>query len=795
MLPIEPILPELIAALRREGRAVLQAPPGAGKTTRVPLAMLEAGLCEGRIVMLEPRRLAVRAAAERMAESLGEPVGKTVGYRMRGESKPGARIEVVTEGILTRMIQSDPDLPGVGAVLFDEFHERSLHADLGLALALEVRAALRPDLVLLAMSATLDAAPVAVLMGEAPVITAEGRSFPVEVVWRDRPLGPKARLAAEVAETVRAALPETEGGVLVFLPGEREIRAVEAALTGVPEGVEVRPLYGALPFAAQRAAIAPATKGRKVVLSTAIAETSLTIEDVRVVVDGGRARRARFDPGSGMSRLVTEKVTKAEAAQRTGRAGRVAPGRCYRLWTRGEEGALSEYPPAEIEAADLAGLALELALWGSADLAFLTPPPEAGMAAARELLRGLGALDGGGAITAHGRNLAALPLHPRLGHMLLSAGPGAADLAALMGVRDPLRGAGADLGLRLRALRSGEGDKGARAEAKRLRRMVEGPGREMSAGEMAALAYPDRIGLRRPGPAPRYLLSGGKGAVLDAADTLAGQRLIVATDLDGDRREAKVRLALPLTEAELRAVHGGAIRWQELCRWSRRAGAVEARRQERFGALVLADRAWAEAPADQVARAMLDGVRELGLQLKGAAARFAARVELVRDGGAEDLPEMSETALMAGLEDWLLPHLGGVRTANQWRGFNLLPALEGMLNWQQRQVVDRRAPAHFSTPLGRKVAIDYGGDAPEVTLRLQELFGQRVHPVVAGRPLRLVLLSPAGRPVQVTTDLPGFWASSYADVRKDMRGRYPKHPWPEDPTEADPTLRAKRRSR
>ncbi|RSK39397.1 ATP-dependent helicase HrpB, partial [Rhodovulum iodosum] len=458
-LPIDSALPGLIAALGDAGRAVLQAPPGAGKTTRVPLALLDAGLARGRIVMLEPRRLAARAAAERMAETLGEKVGQTVGYRIRGEAKTGkaTRIEVVTEGILTRMIQSDPELSGVGAVIFDEFHERSLNADLGLALTWELRGALRDDLIVLVMSATLDAAPVAALMDGAPVITSQGRSFPVDTRWLDKPLPKGRRLPEAAADLVARAVAETVGGVLVFLPGEGEIRRVEALLQGVlPGDCQLRPLYGALPFAAQRAAIAPGGAGRKVVLATAIAETSLTIRDIRVVVDAGRARRARFDPNSGMSRLVTERVTKAEADQRRGRAGRVAEGACYRLWTKGEEGALAAFPPAEIEVADLTGLALELALWGASgpgDLAFLTPPNPGAWAEATALLQGLGALDAAGRITAHGRALAALPVHPRLGHMLALAGPAAAPLAALLEERDPLLGAGADVARRLDALR------------------------------------------------------------------------------------------------------------------------------------------------------------------------------------------------------------------------------------------------------------------------------------------------------------------------------------------------------
>ena len=801
-LPIDPALPALLEALRVHGRAVLQAPPGAGKTTRVPLALLQAGLVKGRIVMLEPRRLAVRAAAERMAQALGEPTGQTVGYRMRGEAKvsPQSRIEVVTEGILTRMVQSDPELSGIGAVIFDEFHERSLNADLGLALCWEVRGVLRPDLLLLVMSATLDAAPLAAML-EAPVVTALGRAFAVDIRWRDRPLAQEARLESAVADMVLQALAENTGSLLVFLPGEAEIRRVEGLLAArLPCDCVLCPLFSAMPFVAQRAAIAPVAQGRKVVLATSIAETSLTIEDIRVVIDAGLARRARFDPGSGMSRLVTEKVSRAEATQRAGRAGRVAPGVCYRMWTRGEDGALAAFAPPEMAQADLTGLALELALWGSADLAFLTPPPPAALAGARALLTDLGALDAGGAITAHGRALAALPLHPRLGHMLLRAGPQAAPLAALLAERDPLRGAGSvDLNLRMAAI-AGQGQ-GAeqrrevidriRAEARRLAKGLT-PRAPLGLAMMAALAYPDRIGLRRPGDAPRYILSGGKGAVMAAFDPLAGQRLIVATDLDGDGREAKVRQAIALGDAELRALYGDQIDWVQTCDWSVREGRVLARRQERFGALVLDDQVWAEAPAEAVARAMLDGVRALGLRIDGAAARFRARVELVRAGGTA-LPDLTDAGLLDRVADWLLPHLGGVRTAEQWRRFDLLEPLRAMLDWAQMDRLDRAAPAHFITPLDRKVPIDYGGEAPEISLRLQEMFGVTRHPLVGATPLRVTLLSPGGKPVQTTTDIPGFWTNTYADVRRDMRGRYPRHPWPEDPTVAEPTLRAKPR--
>lgn len=810
-LPIDDALPDFLAALRNHGRAVLQAPPGAGKTTRVPLALHESDLApNGRIIMLEPRRLAARAAAERMAETLGEIPGETVGYRIRGEAKCGkqTRIEVVTEGILTRMIQSDPELSGVGAVIFDEFHERSLNADLGLALCLEIADVLRDDLKLIVMSATLDAKPVAQLM-EAPLITSQGRSFPVEIRWRDTALPKRQRLEEATTELILTALHETEGGILVFLPGEGEIRRTQGLIRSrLPSNCILRMLFGALPFKDQRAAIEPAENMRKIVLATAIAETSLTIEDIRVVIDAGRARRARFDPSAGMSRLVTERVTRAEAEQRAGRAGRVAPGLAYRLWTRGEEGALAPFPPPEIASTDLAGLALELALWGAApaDLPLLTQPSPGAYAEAQALLRMLGALDDKHLITAHGRTLAGLPLHPRLAHMLSLSGPDAAPLAALLADRDPLaRGAPVDLTLRLEALndfkrfsqtRPWQVNRAAleriRAEARRLTRQNTNAKSSFNFAEMAAQAYPDRIGQRRKGSQSRYLLSGGKGAILPEEDPLGQSPFLVITDTDGNPREARIRQALPITQAELRALFTDQIVWHDVCIWSKRNRRVTARRQERLGALVLDDRVWRDAPADTVARAMCDGIRDLGLFPSDATERFRARVAIARAAG-EDLPAMDDASLLATLEDWIRPHLMGIKTAQDWKSFDLLGPLQSLLTWEQTQRLNQIAPPAFTTPLGRRIPIDYSGDYPEIHLRLQELFGQTTHPTVASQPLRVTLLSPAGRPVQTTLDIPGFWATSYADVRKDMRGRYPRHPWPEDPTRADPTLRAKPR--
>ncbi len=789
--PIQEILEQIAGVLTQTGRAVVQAPPGAGKTTLVPLHLLPH--IAGRIVMLEPRRLAARMAAARIAQLHGSPLGDVVGYSMRGESKTSAqtRIEVVTQGILTRRLQSDPELSGVGLVIFDEFHERSLISDLGLALCLESASILREDLKLLVMSATLDAGPVAELMS-APVLTSEGRSYPVEIRHLEKPAA--KRWEPVLHALIQSAVAETTGGVLVFLPGEPEIRRTLAALS-LPKECQVMPLYGALPFAEQQRATKPLEAGRKIVLATSIAETSLTIPDIKVVIDAGFARRARFNPSSGMSQLITEKAAKAEADQRAGRAGRVGPGICYRLWTKGEEGARRAFPPAEIETADLAPMALELAAWGSApgELSLLSQPNAGTYSEAQNLLTMLGALDESKRITAHGRALAKLPLHPRLAHMLSVAGPDAAMLAALLSDRDPLRAAGSDLLARLKALAGGDKAPALsriRVEAKRLAKLAPKGKTLDDPAEMAALAYPDRIGLRRTGEAPHYLLSGGRGAQFEPDDALGGQRLIVATDLDGEGRNARIRQAILIAESSLRALFEDQIKWHHICEWSRREGRVRARKQERFGAIALQDQIWKDAPDAEIAAAFLDGVRQLGLRFSPAAERLRARVGLASE---LDLPDMSEAALLESLEEWLLPHVFGLRSKEDWKGFDLLPALQAMLDWSQTQALDKAVPPSFVTPMGRKIPIDYSGERPKIELRLQEMFGVTQHPMVSGTPLIVSLLSPAGRPVQVTQDLPAFWKTSYADVRKDMRGRYPKHPWPEDPTQSAPTLRAKPR--
>lgn len=828
-LPIEDCLPALADALSRGTRAVLAAPPGAGKTTRVPLALLDAPWAGGRILMLEPRRIAARAAAERMAATLGERTGERVGYRIRGETRisSATRIEVVTEGVLTRLLQADPELTGIAAVLFDEVHERSIHTDLGLALALEVQETLRPDLRILAMSATLDTARFAALFGGAPVIESAGRLHPVETRRLDRPRGgarpPRGVFERAAADLVLRALLETDdapgGDLLVFLPGAGEIARVEALLAGRAPGVAIMALHGSLPFARQRAALAPDPQGRRrVVLATAIAETSLTVEGVRVVVDAGRARRARVNPATGMGRLVTVPVSRAEAEQRRGRAGRLGPGVCYRLWTRAEEGALPEAAPPEILEADLAPLALELAAWGvedPADLAFPDTPPQSAMAEARRLLADLGALDRAGRITAHGRALAERPMHPRLAHMAQEAegeglGPEAALLAALLSDRDPFpRAAGADLGPRLAVLagaRDGpQAERAAleriRAEARRLARGRAEPARaRANAGRLLALAYPDRIALRRKGEAPRFLLSGGRGARLAEDDPLAGERLLVAAELEDAGREAKIRLAAPIAEATLREVQGERIGWVAEARWSRREERVVARREERLGAIALASERWRDAPAEALGAALAEGIRDKGLAALPwgeAAEGLRARVAWLRAQGgalAGRLPDLSNEALADDLDAWLTPHLAGLTRLEELEGLDFRAILEDLLGRELARDVDRAAPARYETPLGGRIRIDYSREVPALPVRVQEMFGVTEHPVAGDPPVALLveLLSPAGRPVQITRDLPGFWAGSYAEMAKEMRAAYPKHPWPEDPAAAAPTRRAGR---
>jgi ATP-dependent helicase HrpB len=826
-LPVDDVLDEVTAACRDVGRVVLQAPPGAGKTTRVPLVLSGEGwVGGGRIVVLEPRRLAARAAARRMASIVGTPVGREVGVVTRDDRRvsEATRIEVVTEGVLVRRLQRDPVLGGVAAVVFDEFHERSLDADLGLALSLEVADALRDDLRLVVMSATLDGARVADLLGGAPVVSSTGRAFDVDTVHLEHRLGDP--LAPAVADAVTRALDAVDGDVLVFLPGAREIRQAERALDGrLPGGVAVTPLYGALPPDEQDRAIAPAPAGtRKVVLATDIAETSITIEGVRAVVDSGLARVPRFDPRSGMSRLETVRVSRASAEQRRGRAGRVAPGVCLRLWPEREHAGLDPFREPEIAQADLAGFALEVAAWGAepSELRLLDAPPAAPLAQATDLLRALEAIDDDGRVTDHGRAVAALPVHPRLGHMLVRAderglGGLACDVAALLADRDVLlvdRGTSvADLGARVRLLRGAAPPAGtrvrrgalarARRERQRLRRALR-PGADgdpEETGTVLALAYPDRVAQRRAGARGRFLLVNGRGATLWEDDRLAGEDLLVVADVDRGERDARIWLAAALDEDRLRDVLAHRLDSERVVAWDDDAGDVVAERRETLGALVLARAPLPPGDADPVP-ALLAGIRARGLDVlpwDRDARDLRARIAFLHrtlDGG---WPDVSDEALLTGLQGWLAPFLSGARRRRDLDRVELVQALTTLVGWDRAADLDRLAPTHLEVPSGSRVRLDYHdeGGIPVLPVKLQEMFGATRTPAVAGGrvPVVVHLLSPARRPVQVTQDLAGFWERGYPEVRAELRGRYPKHPWPEDPTSATPTRHTRRRAR
>lgn len=812
-------LPALRAALAGGRRAVLEAPPGSGKTTRLPPQLLGEPWLEGRkVILLEPRRVAARAAARRMAHLQGEPVGGTIGYRTRMDTAvgPATRLEVVTEGVLTRMLQHDPGLDGVGLLLFDEFHERSLHADTGLALALETADVLRPDLRLVVMSATLDHLGVAALLGDAPVVRAAGRAYPVDTVW----LGaPRRDVPSAVAHAVVQALAVHEGDVLAFLPGMREISAAARALDGaVPPRTMVLALHGTLPPAEQDRVLQPAPPGaRKVVLATAIAQTSLTIEGIRVVVDAGLARVPRWNPARGMGRLETVRVSRASADQRRGRAGRTAPGTCYRLWSEAEHAALLAHDVPEILAADLAPLALDLAVMGIRDagtLRWLDAPPAGAWAAARELLAELGALDESGAATRHGRAMGQLPLHPRLAH-LLAAAPAdargvAADIAALLSERDLLRHDGgpppADLQLRLDLLRRRGAahpgaDRGAVARARdaadRLRRQVRAPvtPSDTEVGELLALAYPDRVARRRPGDEPRFVLRNGTGARLAAGDALSAEPWLVVAETDGARPEARIVTAAPIAEAAVHARFGADIEQRVTVAIDDASGALRSRVEERLGAIVLAERAGGRPDVAATAAALTAWLSRRGVDaLPWDARALGLRARLAFLHGLDAAwPDVADAALLASVDTWLAP---AVSEAGSLRGISLGDLLLGRLDWRQRGELDALAPTHLEVPSGSRIALSYDDAAsPVLAVRLQEMFGATTTPAVGGGrvPVTLHLLSPAGRPVQVTRDLPSFWRGAYFEVRKDLRGRYPKHHWPDDPMAAPPRRGARRR--
>jgi ATP-dependent helicase HrpB len=821
-LPIDAVLGDLASALAEPaGRpnAVLVAPPGAGKTTRVPLALLEAPWRgDRRIILLEPRRLAARAAAERMAATLGEAVGETVGLRVRLGSKVSARtrIEVVTEGVFARMILDDPELDGIAAVLFDEFHERSLDADLGLALALDAQGALREDLRLLAMSATIDGARVAALMGDAPVIVSEGRAFPVETRYLDR--DPQTRIEDAVTDAVMRALRAEPGSVLAFLPGQAEIRRTEERLRerlADVMDVDLAPLYGALDRAEQDRAVRPSPAGRrKVVLATSIAETSLTIEGVRVVVDSGLARVPVYEPDLGLTRLITQRASRASVDQRRGRAGRTQTGVCYRLWAEAATGALEPFTRPEILAADLAGLVLDCAAWGVADpttLPFLDPPPAPALAEARALLSGLDALDGDGRLTAAGRALRALPLPPRLARMVVSAAErgraaarDAADLAAVL-VERGLGGDAVDLTERVERYRR---DRSGRAEdmrrlaagwAKMATGMVAPAGGEApGTGTLLALAYPDRIARARGRPG-EYVLANGRGAALDPAAGLAREPFLAVAEIVGKASSARILAAASIALPAIEALFPDRIEARTRVEFDPEARALRARAQRRLGAVALAERILPVPPDEDSAAILARGLASLGvaaLPWSKAAQQWRERVMFLRRAEGEPWPDLSDAHLTETLPDWLGPHLSGLTRLDEIGADRLSDALYDLVPWSLRTRLDAEAPTHIEVPTGSRIPVDYAAEGgPALAVRVQELFGLARHPTIGGGrvPLVLHLLSPAQRPIQITRDLPGFWRGSWAAVRADMRGQYPRHPWPEDPTTAPPTRRAKPR--
>lgn len=834
-LPIDEVLPALRLALAERHETVLEAPPGAGKTTRVPLALLnEPWLAGQKILMLEPRRLAARAAAERLASELGEKVGETVGYRIRLDSKvgPNTRIEVVTEGILTRRLQHDPSLEGVGLLIFDEFHERSLDADLALALSLNGRELFRDEqpLKILLMSATLEGERLASILDDAPILRSEGRMYPVAMRW-GRPFVPGEFIEPRVVQTVLDAINDESGSLLVFLPGQAEIRRVNQQLAdalGSRSDILLCPLHGELDLTAQRAAIEPAPKGlRKVVLATNIAETSLTIDGVRVVIDAGLARVPRFDPGSGMTRLDTQRISRASATQRAGRAGRLEPGVCYRLWSEDQHAHLAAYGSAEILQADLAGLALQLARWGVTpeQLIWLDMPPSASYAQARQLLDRLGALHGA-KLTPHGEAMAELPAHPRIAHLLLRGqdlglADMACDIAALLGERDILRSAGADLHSRL-ALLSGEsraarGGQGGVQRAKQLARQYRGylrgkarqpvadPDHPRWLGALLALAYPDRVAQQRKPGGAEYRLANGRAALFSEVDGLMKQPWLVIADLGSrqGQREERIYLAAEFDPALLEGVLSEQVSVVDQLDWDEREGVLRAERQRKVGELVLSREPLTGLDEAARTQALINLVRRKGLELlpwTPELRQWQARVALLRQldlqiQGHSEWPDVSDAALLAGLEDWLGPYLGRVSRLSHFASLDLSSIVHNMLKWPLPQRLDELAPHHIKVPSGSSVRLDYSEHPPILAVRLQELFGLADTPRIAGgrQVVKLHLLSPARRPVQVTQDLANFWRSTYAEVKKDLKGRYPKHYWPDDPLVAEATARIKPR--
>jgi ATP-dependent helicase HrpB len=816
-LPIDAVLDEVRNALAGCASAVLVAPPGAGKTTRVPLALMNEGWLQGRkILVLEPRRIAARAAAERMAQSLAEAVGERIGLRARMVSKSGSktRIEVVTEGVFTRMILDNPELSGIGAVLFDEFHERSLDADLGLALALDCQRGLRDDLRIMPMSATLDGARVAQLLGQARVIASEGRAFPVDTHYLGRDAN--QRVEDQMADAVMRALRGESGSILAFLPGQGEIRRVEERLAEriSDPAIVLAPLYGAMDMKAQDLALAPAPKGqRKVVLATSIAETSITIEGVRVVIDSGLARVPRFEPDVGVTRLETVRVSRAAADQRRGRAGRTEPGVCYRLWDEPQTQSLPAFTEPEIRSADLAALLLDCAEWGAADprtLSWIDPPSAAAIDAAREELGELEALDADGRITAIGRRLRSLPLPPRLARMVIAGAElghaqEAAEIAAVI-VERGLGGNDTDLTHRLdgfrrdRSRRAGDMRKLAAGWARTASagRSSQAPREDMSIARLLALAFPERIGKARGAPG-QFLLANGRGANVDATHTLARAPFLVAAELSGSAASTRILLAAAADEADILAAAGKRIRESDEIDFDQGVGALRARHVRRLDAILLASEPRAVTASEETARLLAAGIAKLGvsrLPWSKAQIQLRDRVGFLRAAGEAEWPDLTDAALAGTVEQWLAPFLAGKTKVSETGADDLGAALDALMPWTLKRRLEAEAPTHFEAPTGNRHAIDYETTgAPALHIRVQELFGLAKHPSIAhGKlPLTLHLLSPAHRPIQITRDLPGFWKGSWAAVKAEMKGRYPRHPWPDDPASAAPTARAKPR--
>ena len=804
--PVDGVIPQLSEALALGAAAILVAEPGAGKTTRVPLKLLDSSwLGNRKIVMLEPRRLAARAAAKRMAETLGEAIGETVGYTVRLDRKVSARtrIEVVTEGILTRRLQSDPELKDTGLVIFDEFHERSLDGDLGLALTLDMQRSLREDLRLLIMSATLDAVRLAAHLQGAPVISATGRVFPVETRYLDK--AERRTISADAAKATQLALRESKQSILVFLPGESEIRRTEDLLNGasLPANVVVRPLYGAMGFAEQDAALLPPPEGmRKIVLATTIAETSLTIEGIGTVIDTGFKRSPRFDPATGMTALETVRVSLASADQRRGRAGRLGPGVCYRLWPEAETRALAAHDQPEILVSDLTPLVLELAAWGvhePSSLSWLDSPPAAAFAQAQDLLKRLEALDTEGRITAMGRAMVKVPLHPRLAHMVvkgneLGSGEAAAELAAFISERDGLgRDAGCDIASRLAATR-GNARARIQASARQIRQIlsIKADTMNVSEGVLIALAWPDRIAQKRGGER-RYRMSGGGGAILPEHDGLAKQEWLAVATTDGASGDQKIFLAAPLTLAEIEAHFAGQIETVETVAWDSRSQSVTATRARKLSALIIEERPLTDADPQATAAAMAQGIAGMGLRVlpwKEGVTHFRAQVMYLRRLLPEDgWPDLSDEALLLNLNEWLAPYLAGITRKAHLERLDMFAIIKGLVPYNLQRQMESLVPSRIEVPSGAHVAIDYETDGdPVIRVRLQEMFGLARTPTIArGRAqLRIELLSPAGRPLAVTKSLETFWTNGYPDVRAELRGRYPKHSWPEDPLSAPP---------